>query len=695
MESNQPGRWSLPRRCAEHRVRLALSLLLVLVVPVGYMTYQVLRNPAIKFLPPTWRGSWVVLDDGRNADHWAAAAAESVVFECRVPRWDLPQDVTLEASAFGQMRVTLNGQPVAPVAPVTNWKQTARFGLTADLQEGVNVLRVDVTNRHAAPALLVRAPAAWRTPGPWTAAPAVDPVAPVAATAGLLPVVCPGAWPAHPGPLQTSAAYPWLRWLVIAWIAGNLGVGAWVLLATVRTPPRPPDRRQADPRPGAAHKLCLAAILLGALALNLSNAWHLEPTRGPDAHGHVQHVQQVARTGRVALATDGWQAYHPPLYYFTAAGVYRLGGGDRAASAALKGVQGLGVLAGAALSALAWLLVRQRHRHDPTAALVAALWAAFLPAMLGAIPLVNNEIFAALVTAAAFLLLLHYAGAADAERATGGPPAAAPVPLPPRRAVILGLAIGVALLSKFSAALLLGPVVLLLLPPLLLAPSRRYLTPLALCLAAVLLVCGWYYLRNVIHFGTPFYGNWQADPDDQLPAYRWFGFYARFGHVFFIHPDDAQWRSWWDGLYASFWTGERMVYFSAWMTRSLAMLSLILLLGLPLTIAMVLGLLHSLRRVMTPGDGRCGVNRTADLLLVAFTIWTVLALVWFSIRVPANGTVTARYLLYLTPALAVFLARGRELFHRTAPALRLLLDLDLGLLVLAVISVYHIGILQG
>ncbi len=66
------------------------------------------------------------------------------------------------------------------------------------------------------------------------------------------------------------------------------------------------------------------AILLGALVIGTWLRWiYVEGTpatlRAHDFQGHMDYLGFVLEHGRIPTATQGFQGYQPPLYYFIAA----------------------------------------------------------------------------------------------------------------------------------------------------------------------------------------------------------------------------------------------------------------------------------------------------------------------------------------------------------------------------------------
>jgi hypothetical protein len=256
----------------------------------------------------------------------------------------------------------------------------------------------------------------------------------------------------------------------------------------------------------------LLAIILAAFAA-LAGFYALATPvgEGPDEGDHVRYAAFLRQTGRLPdRFTDGVvQDHHPPLYPVLGA----LLAGDLArlplpARIALPGPYAaevrldrpvpqapewplsvfyglralsvaLGVLALAALHAGARAAFG--GRRGP--ALAATGLAAFLPGVPFAAAVINVDVLAIATSTAALALALRWL--------------AAPAPPRPRAGLLLGFALGAALLAKVSALALLPALALLVL-------LRRDLFRPALVAAGVaLLLAGWWYARNGLRYGDP------------------------------------------------------------------------------------------------------------------------------------------------------------------------------------------------
>ncbi|NJL30265.1 MAG: hypothetical protein HC898_00780 [Phycisphaerales bacterium] len=204
----------------------------------------------------------------------------------------------------------------------------------------------------------------------------------------------------------------------------------------------------------------------------------------------------------------------------------------------------------------------------------------------------------------------------------------------------------------------------------------------------LLAVAGWFYLRNLWHFGTAFHGNWQAFPAWFPPGVRWPNFYLRWGDFLGHDIDWLMWSSFWDSIYRTFWAGDRGLFVSRWMVQANVLLMLLMLVGWPVMVTLVLGGWISLRSAIHDWGTAPG---RLSLLWVLLTCWTLCSLLWFSLVIAAWGSTTARYLLYLVPALAVLWVRGRAGWQGRLRWVGRCADACLCGMVLLVVLVYRFG----
>ncbi|MFT0745638.1 glycosyltransferase family 39 protein [Synechococcus sp. RC10B2] len=156
---------------------------------------------------------------------------------------------------------------------------------------------------------------------------------------------------------------------------------------------------------GYAPWAVLTAHCLLAIAYNLATPFGNNGyPNTPDEGAHFQYVAYVAREWRLpkfeGYAGVGYEAHQPPLYYFLAAAVYALTGGEG------KAVRLLSTLCSAGVVWLVWLTLRRLAPERPLLALTGMGFAAFLPMHIAIGSAVGNDALTNLLFAAVLYALL-------------------------------------------------------------------------------------------------------------------------------------------------------------------------------------------------------------------------------------------------------------------------------------------------
>jgi 4-amino-4-deoxy-L-arabinose transferase-like glycosyltransferase len=306
-----------------------------------------------------------------------------------------------------------------------------------------------------------------------------------------------------------------------------------------RRRPREIHRQQGLLTPswlGYAPWAVLTAHCLLAIAYNLATPFGNNGyPNTPDEGAHFQYVAYVAREWRLpkfeGYAGVGYEAHQPPLYYFLAAAVYMLTGGEG------KAVRLLSTLCSAGVVWLVWLTLRRLAPERPLLALAGMGFAAFLPMHIAIGSAVGNDALTNLLFAAVlYALLVNLSRASGSEALTPSPsPTAwekgvgahgAPTQrerdvgahgraphsrlLPSLltdglRLLTIPVPVGLAILTKATGILLI-PITLLGVIIIARQQSGRWgaaFGAVALALLATLLMSGWWLARNYILYGDP------------------------------------------------------------------------------------------------------------------------------------------------------------------------------------------------
>jgi len=263
--------------------------------------------------------------------------------------------------------------------------------------------------------------------------------------------------------------------------------------------------------------MVIGVILAAYLVLAGQYATRTPDWQTPDEPAHYNYVRQIADEGKLPVLKLGdWQQdyqnqltaegfnpalldridtvqyedHQPPLYYLLEAPVYALTDGN------LHALRLLSVLLGAGMILCTWALLWTVLPRWPSLALVGAGFVAFLPQHLAILGSVSNDALAELVVSGTLLLVAIYLGNSRRSAAAAAPPHH----ISP---VVLGVLVGIALLTKTTIYFLAGVVGLAVLLRWRRErwPRRQGITQLAAAAIPALLIGGVWWVRNLIVYG--------------------------------------------------------------------------------------------------------------------------------------------------------------------------------------------------
>lgn len=233
----------------------------------------------------------------------------------------------------------------------------------------------------------------------------------------------------------------------------------------------------------------LIAVLMFAIgaAVRINNALVFSPLRGYDGYAHFSYIWYMAENWRVPLPTSAWEFFQPPLYYAYMAAVWDALAGTDAILRLQVGTLVLALL-GLVHAWASMLLVRRVLPGNRLAELLAAGLGLFLPVHLYSAGFIGNEYLSAVCCTFSVLALMRVL-----DRPTV------------LRALVLGLALGIAMMSKFTGFVVVaGAFFTLGVRTVLRREWMQGLRTMTVAGVVMLLCCGWFYGRNVMLYGTPF-----------------------------------------------------------------------------------------------------------------------------------------------------------------------------------------------
>jgi tetratricopeptide (TPR) repeat protein len=279
------------------------------------------------------------------------------------------------------------------------------------------------------------------------------------------------------------------------------------------------------------------------------------------------------------------------------------------------------------------------------------LLAAFVPEQLYIAQYVTNELLAATLVTAAFYFCLRIANDDRDDPWNYG---------------ALGICLGLSLLTKVTA-LVAVPVLGAVLAGRLYLKGRRlpaeWARTVGVSVAACAVICGWYYIRNLLTFGQAVIGNWDAAGGGQRwwldPGYAVAGRFFHGGN-FFAYPWFGGFNSFVGGLYSTLWGdglwgGAVKIDFRAPWNYQLMATGYLLALFPTLLILAGAGVLAS-RNIRQP--------RAAGLLVLGTAGVMLAAMITMALKVPSYGEAKAFYGLLALMPMCAMLAAGWEQLER-------------------------------
>jgi hypothetical protein len=605
---------------------LALVVYRIVLSPVGLVIRQDPDAPWIMFPMPVTG----------MLEQWGNEQAPVTRFASRFTIADPPARATLRVRAFGEFSVFLNGKPIPIVlARGHNWKKPIVVEVSDFLQRGDNEVGVAVSNVHGPALLSLRLDGEGLrvATGPeWFGQ--IDHGSP--AHAIIASDVRPFPSTEH-GERTFDALRSKAIVLLTLWL---LSSGAFLVF-----------RRRFNIN--SFHNLpriCLGLVALGWLILFVTKFVSMDLRIGFDAIAHLKYVEIIHAEHRLPLATEGWSTYHPPLFYLLNEIVARLAAWFGLLKHGVALVKLLPLLAGLGCVWVTMALCRRLFAQDVATSSYAVLFAGFLPMNIYMAAYFSNEGLLSFLFGCGLLLTVDIL--LDARVSV-------------RKTVLLSVVLGLALLTKFTAALMvLLAVIFVSLKTYAVHRSKtdEVLSRLAALIVPLVLVSAWFYIRNLVVFGRPVVANWGGLPNSpsqtwwSYPGFHTLDYYLSFG-VSLVRPYLSGMFSFWDGLYSSLWgdgfLAGRVTLQSRHPYWNYEYMAAVYPLAVPATLLTIAGWFLAGRRSLREADPW---GRAAFSLLVILCGALLFFMFYLTLQLPFYGQAKASYLLAAVPVLAVFFA---------------------------------------
>jgi hypothetical protein len=594
-----------------------------------------LADPKVVFLFSVDGATWLRTPNPEAPSTYGAAGFRAVYRKSfTVDRQ--PRRATLQLSPFRHVAVFLDGEEIArTTANQEVWKRQYRIDLTPHLTPGRHELMLSVRNRAGPAMVLAIVPEiGLRTDASWEAMDdATDGWVPTETIADPQTNSIAGKLPTVPEAFARS-----LPLLAIPFIL----VAAWGFARG-----RFESARRFTPSAGSVR-----TILLGAWALLIANNITKVPHHvGFDVNGHLEYILYLLRNHSVPLANEGWAMFQSPLYHLVSAPLYVIFTAAFSSVRVIEALRIVPLVCGAMQVQLCYLALKEVYPDREDLQILGTVLGGLLPMNLYMSQNLGNEPLVGMLSSATIVVALQLQRNPLTRWSS-------------RTFSLLGLLLGLALLTKLTGLLLFAPVAALILYVAWLRREHdpRVVRSTAAAIASVFgvagAICGWYYVRNWILLGKPFIGGW--DPARgyewwQEPGFRTIDQFYVFGEAL-VRPVYSAVHGLLDGLYSTLWLDgflssqvERLS-FPPWnldLMLSSAWLSLV-----P-TLALIVGgglILFRPKRSAATGE----------LFALACLATYLAAATYLTLRIPSFSTIKATYTMGVVPCYAIIAATGFE-----------------------------------
>jgi Flp pilus assembly protein TadD len=587
---------------------------------IAFLIWQCTRAPGINFLPYDRQAEWIVFPSASDARMHPIENLDAV-FRREFALDSQPRQAQLSVRASKRVQLKINGVDV-DLAGRGNWKLISTADVGTLLGTGANVIEAKVANDNSPPALwlsLTTDKLELRSDAAWDASFAGSAWRRVAlARAVRLPG--PGNLLSGGETTLGSIRAIWPLWLAFAAIA----LIAWSFWK--------PSHRS----------MSILFLVIGILWLILfwNNAVRLPFAVGFDSQAHLDYIKYVQDRHALPLPGDGLEMHQPPLYYFVSAvalSMWRLSVDERSAIVILRSLTMLFCIAHLVF---VFLTSRLLFANRSQWLWVGLIVAAFSPMQIYMSHYVTNETLAAAGIAAVIYCSVRLLRTDHASLANY---------------ISLGACIGVTMLTKATAILLLPPIIVAVAMKLVEQRSSlaTWLRNFGTMLIVGLAICGWHYVRVGLHSGAPFLGMAGTFAWWQDPGYHTAGDYFRFGRSL-LRPLFSGFAGFADGIYSTLWGdglcggSSDLSYRPPW---NYGLMAGGYLLALAPSLLIASGAIMSLFQFVR--------KPSADsLVVIGFAGVMIFAIIFMSIGVASYAQIKAFFGLSILTPLAVFSVIG-------------------------------------
>jgi hypothetical protein len=442
----------------------------------------------------------------------------------------VPSPAIMTIRALRISEVYIDGQPIPPIkSDLLRWKGTQVVNLRGFLSPGMHEVMIRVFNENGPAALLASCEALNLLSGPswevsqnelsWTQAVPADKKKD-------------SSLAEHFSSTDEAlvALFPiYLPLFLIVFSLTLLTITPWYMKHTL-------IRRFIPTASGWRWMVLVAWVILA-----INNILKVPPYVGMDVVYHIEYIGYIFTKHQLPFSNEGLQMFQSPLYYIISAFLYvplsHLF--DSSTSSLLLRI--IPLICGILQVELGYRTARYVFPQRQDLQVWGTIIAGLLPMNLYMSQVVGNEPLAGLFSASAVVIGFHILTAESGV-------------IPEKYFILLGTALGLSLLTKVTAILLIPLSTILMIYAMHQRQnSRSYIITRMIFVSGIIVaIAGWYYIRNWIELGRPFIGSWEYTTWWQDPGFRTISDFFSFGRSLSA-PIYSAVHGFWDSLYSTLW----------------------------------------------------------------------------------------------------------------------------------------------
>ncbi len=430
-----------------------------------------------------------------------------------------------------------------------------------------------------------------------------------------------------PGPIESMHKH------LLLWI-GVFGLAAGIMIIA--------SKKQFLTVPKVSRTILIVVLIIWAIVF-WHNARHIPLATGFDGQAHLDYIDYLMTQGQLPTAEQLWQGYQPPLYYVLSTALLSIGKSLDSQTAINMSLRFIGFLSGLGQIIVGFYAAKLFWPQDRSKQTLALVLTSLIPVNLYLSGYVSNEPLNAMLMAGVIILFLYHIHRQQLRLKNG---------------LWIGLIWGLALLTKFTALLLLPPILLVLIIQWVISriPQKQVTQYTIGFLGVAALLAGWFYIRNVVSFGTVLAGNWSDLPGMQWwqdPGFRSISFFSRFSTAL-TRPYFTGFHSFWDSLYGTFWTDGLLsgsAVFTAAPAWHYSIIGIIPVLAIPVMLFMMIGLFKAIHTICSKADLRW----LFILLVLAMGIY---GLIYMNLNIASYAQAKSFYALFALMCIVLLSIEG-------------------------------------